>query len=231
VEALDGRVPTAAQSQLYLEFRGLIDRAVRWFLHNRPVHLDVGAEVLRFRDVVRRFGPDLPSMLTANVRRTRRIAELRGLGLPEEVAARAAGLLDRFALLDSVEIGLAAGRPPAEVVPLHFAVSERFAIGPLLSQAGALPGDGEWDALARTALRDDLYAVLEALTTAILIATDADVSATARIDSWSAAHAGSLRQAEQTLARVRDLDRPDPAQVAVGLRAWHGVLRRAAAGI
>jgi glutamate dehydrogenase len=117
VEALDGRVSTAAQSQLYLKFRGLIDRAVRWFLHNRPVHLDVGAEVARFRDVMRRFGPDLPGMLRANVRRTGRIAELRELGLPDDVAARAADLLDRFALLDSVEIALATGRPPAEVVP------------------------------------------------------------------------------------------------------------------
>jgi glutamate dehydrogenase len=231
VEALDGRVSTAAQSQLYLEFRGLIDRAVRWFLHNRPVHLDVGAEVARFRDVMRQFEPDLPGMLTSNVRRTSRIAELRELGLPANVAARAAGLLDRFALLDSVEIALATGRPPAEVVPVHFAVSERFAIGPLLSQAGALPADEEWDALARTALRDDLYAVLEALTTAVLAGTDAGASAAVRIDAWRTAHAGSLRQAEQTLARVRGLDHPNPAQIAAGLRAWHGVLRRAAAGI
>jgi glutamate dehydrogenase len=170
-------------------------------------------------------------MLTANVRRTGRIAELCELGLSEDVAARAAGLLDRFALLDSLEIALATRRPPAEVVPVHFAVSERFAIGPLLSQAGALPGDEEWDALARTALRDDLYAVLEALTTAVLTGTAAAAPAAARVDAWRRAHAGSLQQAEQTLARVRHLDQPDPAQIAVGLRAWHGVLRRAAAGI
>jgi hypothetical protein len=65
----------------------------------------------------------------------------------------------------------------------------------------------------------------------VLAGTDAAASAVVRIDAWRTAHAGSLRQAEQTLARVRGVDHPDPAQVAVGLRAWDGVLRRAVAGI
>src|SRR5690606_16712640 len=37
VEGLDNKVSTAAQSELYLEFRRLLDRAVRWFLNNQSL--------------------------------------------------------------------------------------------------------------------------------------------------------------------------------------------------
>ena len=63
VEALDNQVPTAAQTQLYLEFRRLLDRAVRWFIQHRPAQVDIAAEVERFRDVVARLEPQLPELL------------------------------------------------------------------------------------------------------------------------------------------------------------------------
>ena len=45
VEALDNVVPTTAQTALYLEFRRLMDRSVRWFLTSRPSTL-AGAPVV-----------------------------------------------------------------------------------------------------------------------------------------------------------------------------------------
>ena len=43
-------------------------------------------------------------------------------------------------------------------------LSEQFGIDGMLTRVTRLPRDDRWDALARGALRDDLYAVLEALT-------------------------------------------------------------------
>ena len=64
VEALDNKVSTQAQTELYLEFRRLIDRATRWLLHSRPAHLDVGSEIERFRPAVRELSPKVPDMLS-----------------------------------------------------------------------------------------------------------------------------------------------------------------------
>ncbi len=57
VEALDNQVTTDVQTQLYLEFRRLIDRSIRWFLTSRPSRLDVANEVSRFGGVVGEFAP------------------------------------------------------------------------------------------------------------------------------------------------------------------------------
>src|SRR6476469_2817726 len=78
VEDLDNVVSTATQTALYLEFRRLLDRAVRWFLQNRPATLDVAAEVERFRGVVDHLGPQVPQLLQGNERKRleRRAREL-----------------------------------------------------------------------------------------------------------------------------------------------------------
>ncbi|HEY5246959.1 MAG TPA: NAD-glutamate dehydrogenase, partial [Dermatophilaceae bacterium] len=44
VEQLDNIVSTETQTALYLEFRRLLDRAVRWFLVNRPSTINVASE-------------------------------------------------------------------------------------------------------------------------------------------------------------------------------------------
>ncbi len=171
VEALDNVVPTDAQTALYLEFRRLLDRSVRWFLQNRPASLDVGAEVERFSGGRGRARP-------AACRTCCRVRSASGssAGSPgwRRPARRprsrpaAAGLLDQFSLLDVVEICGETGRDAGEVAPVYFATSEQFGIDGMLTRVTRLPRDDRWDALARGALRDDLYAVLESLTTSVL---------------------------------------------------------------
>ena len=163
VEALDNAVTTDVQTQLYLEFRRLIDRAIRWFLTSRPSRLDVANEVSRFAGVVGEFAPRVPQMLRgAELKRMQRNAkEYEKVGVPEDLALRAASLLDQFSLLDIVDIATDTGESPSDVAPLYFVVSERFGIDLMLGRVTSLPRDDRWDALARGALRDDLYAVLE----------------------------------------------------------------------
>ena len=81
----------------------------------------------------------------------------------------AASLLDWYSLLDIIEIATDTGREPADVAPLYYVVSERFGIDAMLGQGpAACPRDDRWDSLARGALRDDLYAVLESLTRSVI---------------------------------------------------------------
>ena len=130
VEALDNVVPTAAQTALYLEFRRLLDRSVRWFLTARPSPLDIGAEIERFSGIVRDLRPQVPTLLRGEEKRRleRKAAELTKAGVPEELAVRAASLLDWYSLLDIVDIATDTGREPIDVAPLYYLVSERFGI-------------------------------------------------------------------------------------------------------
>ena len=174
VEALDNVVSTGAQTALYLEFRRLLDRSVRWFLQNRPSSLDVGRRGRAVPSGGRRARPADAVPAAGGGAPAARAADRRagGGGRAEPDRDPAAGLLDQYSLLDVVEICAETGRDASEVAPVYFATSEQFGIDGMLSRVTRLPRDDRWDALARGALRDDLYAVLESLTTSVLEASD-----------------------------------------------------------
>ena len=231
VEELDNVVSTETQSMLYLEFRRLTDRAVRWFLQNRPSTLDVAAEVERFSAVVAELGPQIPTLLKGaeRTRLERRAKELEELGAPTDMALRAASLLDQFSLLDVVEISVETERDSAEVAPVYFATSEQFGIDSMLNRVTRLPRDDRWDALARGALRDDLYGVLESLTKSVLDISKPGSAPNDRIAAWSEANAEALARAKIALSGIERLESPGIAALSVALRTLRGVIRTGSA--
>jgi glutamate dehydrogenase len=226
-------VSTETQTALYLEFRRLLDRAVRWFLQNRPSTLDVAAEVERFSPVVAELGPRMPTLLQGAERKRldRRAKELEKLGAPTDMALRAASLLDQFSLLDVVEISVETERESSEVAPVYFATSEHFGIDSMLSRVTKLPRDDRWDALARGALRDDLYAVLESLSKSVLDSSRAGAAPADRIAAWSNANAESLVRARTALSGIERLDNPGISALSVALRTLRGVIRSGSATV
>jgi glutamate dehydrogenase len=233
VEELDNLVSTETQTLLYLEFRRLTDRAVRWFLQNRPSTLDVAAEVERFSKVVAELGPQIPTLLKGaeRTRLERRAKELERLGAPADMALRAASLLDQFSLLDVVEISVETGRQAAEVAPVYYATSEQFGIDSMLTRVTKLPRDDRWDALARGALRDDLYAVLESLSKSVLDSSESGLAPKDRIAAWSRANAESLARSKTALSGIERLESPGIAALSVALRTLRGVIRSGSATV
>ncbi|MGL5817800.1 MAG: NAD-glutamate dehydrogenase [Phycicoccus sp.] len=230
VEALDATLPTTAQTALYLEFRRLLDRAVRWFLAARPSTLEIGAEIARFEDVVSTLAPQVPQLLRGDERQrlTTRAADLTDSGVPAELALRAASLLDQYSLLDIVEIAADTGRDPRDVAPLYYVVSERFGIDAMLGKVTRLPREDRWDSLARGALRDDLYALLHTLTESVIgtaTSAGAGVEPEAQWAAWARANADSLARASSSLSEIRDLEAPNIAALSVALRTLRSVVR------
>jgi glutamate dehydrogenase len=230
VEELDNQVPTSAQTAVYLEFRRLLDRAVRWWLQARPPIVDIAAEIERYRAPVDQLRPQVPGLLAGAERERldRRQKELVGLGVPEELAADTAVLLDVFSLLDIVEISHDTATEAGDVAPLYFALSEHFQVDAMLGLITRLPRDDRWDALARASLRSDLYAALESLTVSVLSSTKADDSASDRIRAWERSHREALGRVRDTVGEVSHLEQSGIAALSVALRGLRGVVRSGA---
>ena len=232
VEGLDNVLPTAVQTMLYLEFRRLLDRSVRWLLAARPGTLDITTEVTRLGPVVAELAPRIPDLLQGS-ERERVVTQTTGWeddGVPADLAARAATLLDSYSLLDVVEIASDLDRTPGDVAEVYFKMSERFGIDGMLNRVAQLARDDRWDALARGALRDDLYAVLEAYTrNAFEVEDDLDgdgvVSADERIESWCRSNKDGVARAESQLTGILGLEKPTIAALSVALRSLRSVVR------
>ncbi|MEO8830054.1 NAD-glutamate dehydrogenase [Lapillicoccus sp.] len=230
VEALDNVVSTAVQTHLYLEFRRLMDRVVRWFLTARPTNIDVAVEVERFRAPVAEFTPAIHELLQGAERKRldRRTKELEKLGAPTAFAQRAAALLDLFSLLDVVTLAEELKVEVSDVAGVYYLTSERFGIDEMLTRVSQLPRDDRWDSLARGAMRDDLYAVLESLTRSVLLAAgpgSTRETPAKRFEHWADANRDALARANNALQGIERLDHAGIAALSVALRSLRGVLR------
>lgn len=232
VEALDNQVGTEVQTTLYLEFRRLLDRAVRWFLNNRPLSADMTAEIERFADPVQSLVPKMSDLLQGEERARHHgyIDELTGQGVPQELASKYAGLLDVFSLLDVIEVAADADRSYEETASVYFAVSESFGIDALLTQVSHLPRSDRWSSLARGAVRDDMYGVMRALTRAVMLGTEAEQGAMDRVEAWTTEQSEAMARVSQVMNRVSEMDDPGLAPVSVALRTLRGLVRQGTAG-
>ncbi|MDI1459625.1 NAD-glutamate dehydrogenase [Catellatospora sp. KI3] len=230
VEATDNLIPTAAQTEVYLKARRLMDRAVRWLIQNRRSPLDVPAEIARFKPGVTALMPRLSSLFLGAEHEAMQAheAELIELGAPAELAEWGARTLYSFGLLDVVEVAADTGRELEEVAGVYFALSERFRVDDLLTKISQLPRDDRWQTLARMALRYDLYAALAALTKEVLAATPADTAPQDRVQHWEQANATATAQARKSIAELDEV-KVDLAPLSVLLRQIRTLVRTAAA--
>jgi glutamate dehydrogenase len=225
---------TAVQTRLHFEFRRLLDRAVRWFLASRATAVDIRAEIDRFAEIVAELGPSVPDLLRGDERRRleARAADYEGCGVPPEMATRAASLLDQYSLLDIVDIAADTSNEPTAIAPLYYFVSESFGIDTMLTKVTKLPREDRWDALARGALRDDLYAVLESMTRAVLDASGgvADVEPAQAFEVWAGANVDVIQRARTSLGGILRLETPTIAALSVALRTLRSVIRAGSSG-
>jgi glutamate dehydrogenase len=225
IAALDNQVPTAAQHVAYHEIHRTIDRAVRWFVEVRFPIGDVAAEIERYAGTFAELGPRVLELLRGRERENlyAEVDRLIGVGLPRSIALRVSSLLTSFLLLDVVEIAVANGRPAAEVADLHFALSERLSVDDILSAVTDLPREDRWAALARAAMRHDVYAALAALTTSILRSTPAHLSPGERLDAWAGQNPERVERARATFAEALSRDPIDLATLSVALRVMRSL--------
>lgn len=232
VEALDNKVDTGTQSELYLEFRRLIDRAVRWFLHNRSLSGGMAAEIERFADPVQMLAPRLPELLqgTERDRMEQQAQWAVDRGVPEELARAYATCLDTFSLLDVTELAMDLDRDVEEVAAVYFGVSEAFKFDALLTHVSNLPRSDRWASLARGALRDDIYGVMRGLTLSIAQRTTEGSVSVERVQEWMMENRAALTRTSQVLRTVGEMDSPDLAPLSVALRTLRSLVRQGSAG-
>ncbi|MFC4011483.1 NAD-glutamate dehydrogenase [Nonomuraea purpurea] len=221
VESLDNQVDTATQIAMLLEARKLAERGTRWLLVNRRPPLDLAGSVSFFMKGVNGLVPHIPKLLTGpdlaayEERRDSFVAR----GVPQELAERVAGMVPAYSTLDLVEIASLTGRPAGEVAEVYFDLADRLQLARLRERIISLPRDNRWNSMARSALRDDLYAAHASLTQDVLAHSTPGLSPEERLAHWSEANSAAVSRARQTLSEIWESDHFDLATLSVALRA------------
>ena len=213
--------PDSTTVDMLLEIDRVVERVSRWILRHRRLPLDVGEVISAYRVGVTRVGELLHGLFSAAERIAvdERAAAWISDGTPPELASRVAAL-DLFpAALDVTRLTIL-GQTDANVdatARVYFTLDERLGLGTLRDRIVALPRNDRWDALARSALRDDLAGEHSALTAAVL-ATATTSEQYDQYEAWSTLHAFAIRQHLTTLHEVEEGGPSTIASLSVVLR-------------
>jgi glutamate dehydrogenase len=204
IEALDNRVSAEVQIGMLLEGRRLIERGSRWLLRNLDRPIAIAPAVHRFEPGAAKLYESVPRLLEPDDAEPieRRATELREAGVPDPLAMRVASLGTMFAVFDIVEVAEESGLDVESVAAVHFQLGDRLQLHWLRDRIVELPRDDRWRALARAALRDDLYGLHRALTAEVLRSSRDGRDPGARVSAWIEANPASDRTL-QTLADIR----------------------------
>jgi glutamate dehydrogenase len=132
-----------------------------------------------------------------------------------------------LALFDIVEVATATERDPEDVLRVYFRLGSRLELNWLRERIIELPRANRWQALARAALRDDLFNLYRELTRRVLGAGGPEADAQASIDAWSGRNAEALERVLGMVADIRASRIYDYTTLPVALREIRSLLRGA----
>ena len=156
--------------------------------------------------------------------------EFRAAGMPADLAYTVAAGLYQYSLLDVIDIADISERDAAEVADTYFALMDYLGTDDLLTAVSGLPRDDRWHALARLAVRDDIYGSLRALCFDVLAAGEPDETGPQKIAEWEHGNGSRIERARRTLTEIRASDTRDLATLSVAARQIRSMTRTSGTG-
>jgi glutamate dehydrogenase len=175
-------------------------------------------------EAIARFAPGvdelvgaLPGLLDDDARsEAARVAQaLVAAGVPATLAERVAASEPVFAALDIAEVAGETGRSRETVAVVHFALGRRFAFAWLRGRIGQLPTETHWQALAKSALRDQLAGLHRALTGQVFAQGGDAPSPDRLLAHWLEVNQAAVGRADRLLAELKESPGADLAMLSV----------------
>jgi glutamate dehydrogenase len=220
IESLDNVAAAAAQIELLLEGRKLVERAARWILRNRPIDGDVQSIVDEFRAGIHALSESLVDVVDERSRQAiaARADHLETPGVPRPLAARVAGFEELVCGFDIVEVARSTHSPIDDTAACYFHVGSAVDLHWLRDQINLLPRGNRWQALARTALREDLNARHRQLAAAAICTSDRSLDPAQRVADWLENQAARAQRSIDFIRSLKNEQDIDHAMLSAALR-------------
>jgi len=218
IDALDGKVPEAAQLDALTQIWHVLRNMTRWLLQKPGRRGDIAAEVARYLPGMIEMRAMLGRTLSGEDRAQFNDDRQRWLdhGFPQNLAERLALLPLLVQGLEIIEVALEYKRPVLDVARVHSDLGQALHTRWLLQRIEELPVEGRWHALARGVLRDELQAQHGALVAQLL--RDSEGKAEGVVARWMERDDPALRYTQAMFAEIRSQRTSDYPTVQVAVR-------------
>ncbi|GAA5229704.1 NAD-glutamate dehydrogenase [Arthrobacter cryoconiti] len=219
--------PTEQWCTVQLDMRRLLDRALRWLVNEGLGQRTIAEVVGQFKPVVSSLGAHMGDFFQGEdvVRVQSWYDRAKAVNMPDELGWQWAELFETYPLLDVAKVSAGLAEPVEDVASVYYALYNRYGVDALLERITALPRNDRWQALARAALRDDLYATTADMTRNVMQSTEHGAPTLSRVEGWEAQNREQLARATKMFAEVNELEQDDMASLSVALRLLRSIVR------
>jgi glutamate dehydrogenase len=222
-EALDNKVESKVQISATLEMWNLLRQTTRWVLNQADNKLDIRASIERLapglKILEKKIRQSLKGMEKAQVED--RAGPLIEGGMPKTLANWAASLHLLYPALDVVETAARRKTDVTSVATVFFGLGESLGLNWLRTSVEKLSVEGQWHALARGNLRDELYSQHRSLAGRVL---EAFPNEKAPLKRWLKDNAADVERVSIMLKDMQGLGSMDYAVVSVAVRSLDQLL-------
>ena len=220
IESLDNRISAELQLELMLESRRLIKHTTLWLLQNGESVSDIEAMVKAIRPTAELLEVEFEQLMPASEaeRYQQRLNRYQKAGIPEDIARRVTKLKAFYPAPDIHGLSERHKQALSDVASCYFQLAERLQLGWIRRQIDGLQAETRWQALARNALRDDLYSRHQVLTGRVLKDWKNKVDVNAEIEAWCQQQDEPLRYFRALVKEVQQSESSDYLSLSVLLR-------------
>ena len=220
IEALDNSIPASVQYGMMAETSRILRHSTYWLLRERRHELAIEARVREFADPLTRLAQSLDRSLAGIDREHQQqsLATLLKAGVAQELAGFMAGIEALGSAWDIAELAAEDHSKIEETASIWFRCGAALGLDWLRSEIERMPVDGQWQAVARSGLRDAAAKLQRSLSRRALTHR-ARGTADQRVASWLTSLGASLTIWQRTLKDIRGSGNADFATLSVGVDA------------
>ncbi len=170
IDALDNKIPGAAQLDFYSEAGRVVHGATGWFLRHGSSNRTLDERIASIRKARSELEPRLGSMMPEFMVEflARRQDTFRQAGASDALAKRIAFLSISDVIPDAITIAERSGTPLAQSAAAYFDVTEQFRIGRIAEAARSIGANDYYDGLALARANEMIAGARRRIATAAL---------------------------------------------------------------
>ncbi len=212
IEALDNRISSAVQLDMFAEFHRVLVHHTSWLLRNRPQPLDISRAIDDFGAGVGELEGQIESTLSpvGLTHLGSRQARFGKSGIADRLARLVASVDAMIPACDIVEVSRQSALSVGKTAAVYFQLGARFGLEWLRDDAVPLLAGDHWQQRAVAAIIEDLFSQQRALCRTVL-SDGAHLSPEDAVDNWVSENQEIF---EQSVALFDDLKSAGPLDLA-----------------
>lgn len=220
IEALDNRVSADIQREMMFYSRRILRRATRWFLRARNRNWGIEETVAFFRPAFEQLAEHLYEVMEPSEvdEHKESVARLVGEGVPEALARQVAHMSSLFSALDLAQVAAEQQVEVLRVADVYYRLGARLELHWFLTQINHQPVANHWQAMARSAFREDLDWQQRMLTSVVFEGCKNQGECATILADWITEHEQLLSRWTHMLADFKTTNTHEFAKFSVALR-------------